>query len=88
MQPAQQNTLLKIIKPPWEECPACGVKMDKIKYAPVDVDEAEGQKRAGRITGLPFCEKGCAQLGCFSCGMKLFTAAFCVRIESRSGLRK
>ena len=26
---------------PWEECPACGVKMEKIKYDPVYVDEAE-----------------------------------------------
>ena len=48
----------------------------------------EGQKRTGRITGLPFCEEGCAQLRCFSCKMKLFMAEFCVRIESRSGLRE
>ena len=41
MHPAQQNTLLKIIKPPSEECPACGVRMEKIKYAPVYVDEGE-----------------------------------------------
>ena len=26
---------------PWEECPACGVKMKKIKYDPVYVDESE-----------------------------------------------
>ena len=26
---------------PWEECPACGVRMKKIKYDPVCVDEAE-----------------------------------------------
>ena len=26
---------------PWEECPACGVRMEKIKYDPVYVDEAE-----------------------------------------------
>ena len=26
---------------PWEECPACGVKMEKIKNTPVYVDEAE-----------------------------------------------
>jgi len=26
---------------PWEECPECGVKMKKIKYDPVYVDEAE-----------------------------------------------
>ena len=26
---------------PWEEYPACGVKMKKIKYDPVYVDEAE-----------------------------------------------
>ena len=25
----------------WEECPSCGVKMKKIKYDPVYVDEAE-----------------------------------------------
>ena len=49
---------------------------------------ARGQKRAGRISGLPFCEEGCAQLRCFSCKMKLFMAEFCVRIESRSGLRE
>ena len=46
MHPAQQNTLLKIIKPPWEECPACGVRMEKIKYAPVDVDEGEGAEKS------------------------------------------
>ena len=62
--------------------------MEKIKYSPGYDDEAEGQKRAGWITCLPFCEKGCAQLGCFLCGMKLFMAEFCVRIESRSGLRE
>ena len=26
---------------PWEECPACGVRMEKIKNDPVYVDEAE-----------------------------------------------
>ena len=26
---------------PWEECPACGAEMKKIKYDPVYVDEAE-----------------------------------------------
>ena len=26
---------------PWEECPACGVRMEKIKYDPVYVDGAE-----------------------------------------------
>ena len=26
---------------PWEECPVCGVKMKKIKYDPVYVDEVE-----------------------------------------------
>ena len=26
---------------PWEECPACGVKMKKIKYDPVYEAEAE-----------------------------------------------
>ena len=45
MHPAQQNTLLKIIKPPWEKCPASGVRMEKIKYAPVDVDEGEGAEK-------------------------------------------
>ena len=30
---------------PWEECPACGVRMEKIKYAPVDVDEGEGAEK-------------------------------------------
>ena len=26
---------------PWEECPECGVKMKKVKYNPVLVDEYE-----------------------------------------------
>ena len=26
---------------PWEECPECGVRMKKVKYDPVFVDEAE-----------------------------------------------
>ena len=26
---------------PWDECPACGVRMEKIKYDPVYVDKAE-----------------------------------------------
>ena len=26
---------------PWEECPLCGVKMRKVKYDPVLVDEYE-----------------------------------------------
>ena len=30
-----------VFETPWEECPACGVKMEKIKYDPVYVDEAE-----------------------------------------------
>ena len=30
-----------VFEKPWEECPACGAEMKKIKYGPGFVDEAE-----------------------------------------------
>ena len=29
---------------PWEECPACGVRMEKIKYGPAMMTRPKGRK--------------------------------------------